>query len=141
MSFDTSLSNLISQISTAMMVFVHGAESFIGSNNPESLVPHLSCDSATDNSETRWTLGETFHQYLKNVSVAQGDGKPDIAFSSDGTLKSVELKIMNLRPDSRSNQDLIWEEVGLLRDMNVFDNRIFFFSGLDSIFFSKKAGL
>lgn len=95
-----------------MMVFVHGAESFIGSNKPESLVPHLSCDSATDNAqETRWTLGETFHQYLKNVSVAQGDGKPDIAFSSDGTLKSVELKIMNLRPDSRSNQDLIWEEV------------------------------
>ena len=50
-------------------------------------------------------------RYLRNVSVAQGDGKPDVAFSSDGTLKSVELKIMNLRPDGRSNQDLIWEEV------------------------------
>ena len=45
------------------------------------------------------------------MTVAQGDGKPDIAFSSDGTLKSVELKIMNLRPDGRSNQDLIWEQV------------------------------
>ena len=51
-------------------------------------------------------------RYLRNVSVAQADGKPDVAFSSDGTLKSVELKIMNLRPDSKkSNQDLIWEEV------------------------------
>ena len=49
---------------------------------------------------------------MHNVSGAQADGKPDVAFSSDGTLKSVELKIMNLRPDSKkSNQDLIWEEV------------------------------
>ena len=68
-SFDTSLSNLISQISNAMMVFVHGAESFIGDtktkNTPESLVPNLSCDSARDqqeSQETRWTLGETFHK-------------------------------------------------------------------------------
>ena len=53
-------------------------------------------------------------RYLRNVSVAQGDGKPDVAFSSDGTLKSVELKIMNLRPDGRSNQDLIWEEVSTI---------------------------
>ena len=50
-------------------------------------------------------------RYLRNVTIQQSDGKPDIAFSSDGTLKSVELKIMNLRPDGRSNQDLIWEEV------------------------------
>ena len=66
-SFDTSLSNLISQISNAMMVFVHGAESFIEDpkNSPESLVPNLSCDSARDqeeSQETRWTLGETFHK-------------------------------------------------------------------------------
>eukprot|EP00093_Oithona_nana_P005243 05243.XXX_109830_119428_1 [CDS] Oithona nana genome sequencing. len=117
-SFDTSLSNLISQISNAMMVFVHGAESFIEDpkNSPESLVPNLSCDSARDqeeSQETRWTLGETFHKYLRNVTVAQGDGKPDIAFSADGTLKSVELKIMNLRPDGRGSQDLIWEQIGV----------------------------
>ena len=48
------------------------------------------------------------------MTVAQGDGKPDIAFSPDGTLKSVELKIMNLRPDGRANQDLIWEQVSLV---------------------------
>ena len=45
------------------------------------------------------------------MTIQQSDGKPDIAFLSDGTLKSVELKIMNLRPDGRSNQDLVWEEV------------------------------
>lgn len=49
------------------------------------------------------------------MTIAQDDGKPDVAFSSDGTLNSVELKIMNLRPDGRSNQDLVWEEVVLLQ--------------------------
>ena len=62
-SFDTTLENLISHISTAMMVFVHGAEAFINddSNTPETLVPNLSCDSASSQQETKWTLGETFH--------------------------------------------------------------------------------
>lgn len=36
-------------------------------------------------------------------------GKPDLSFLPDGTLKSVELKIMNLRPGLWSN--LVWEEV------------------------------
>lgn len=54
-------------MSTAMMVFVYGAEAFIseGSITPQSLVPNLSCDSASDqqdSQETRWTLGETFHK-------------------------------------------------------------------------------
>ena len=62
------------------------------------------------------------YRYLRNVTIQQSDGKPDIAFSSDGTLKSVELKIMNLRPDARSNQpnqqqNLIWEEVSTTKDL------------------------
>ena len=62
------------------------------------------------------------YRYLRNVTIQQSDGKPDIAFSSDGTLKSVELKIMNLRPDARSNQpnqqqNLIWEEVSTSKDL------------------------
>ena len=53
-----------------MMVFVHGAESFIddASNTPKTLVPNLSCDSASDqeaSQESRWTLGETFHKYVR----------------------------------------------------------------------------
>ena len=59
---------------------------------------------------------------MRNVTIQQSDGKPDIAFSSVGTLKSVELKIMNLRPDARSNQpnqqqNLIWEEVSTSKDL------------------------
>ena len=37
--------------------------------------------------------------------------RPDVSFSSDGTLKNVELKIMNLRPGLSSN--LVWEEIGV----------------------------
>ncbi len=48
-------------------------------------------------------------RYLRNVTIEEGFGKPDIAFSSDGTLQNVELKIMNLRPGLGSN--LVWEEV------------------------------
>jgi ionotropic glutamate receptor NMDA 2B len=55
----------------------------------------------------------TIHRYLRNVTVEGGFGKPDIAFSSDGTLKSVELKIMNLRPGISSN--LVWEVVSSLK--------------------------
>ena len=37
--------------------------------------------------------------------------KQNISFSPDGTLKSVELKIMNLRPGIGS--PLVWEEIGV----------------------------
>ena len=67
-SFDTSLSNLISHISTAIKVFAQGVEDFVEketSITAQSLVPNLSCESASDQAasqETRWALGETFHQ-------------------------------------------------------------------------------
>ena len=57
-----------------------------------------------------------FFRYLRNVTVEGGFGKPDIAFSSDGTLKSVELKIMNLRPGISSN--LVWEVVRIFSKHN-----------------------
>ena len=49
------------------------------------------------------------NRYLRNVTIRGGFGKPDLAFQPDGTLRSVELKIMNLRPGVWSN--LVWEEV------------------------------
>ena len=36
-----------------------------------------------------------------------------IAFNSDGTLRYVELKIMNLRPPSESVQSNRWEQIGV----------------------------
>ena len=48
---------------------------------------------------------------MRNV-VLRGDfGQPNVSFSHDGTLKSVELKIMNSRPGIGS--PLVWEEIGV----------------------------
>ena len=49
-------------------------------------------------------------RYLRNVTIKKMN-RPDVSFSSDGTLKNVELKIMNLRPGLSSN--LVWEEIGV----------------------------
>ena len=46
---------------------------------------------------------------MRNVSFGGGFGKEAVSFRSDGTLSSVELKIMNLRPGVLNN--LVWEEV------------------------------
>ena len=69
-SFDTSLMDLISQISVAMKVFVHGVEAYVSdpANKDRSvndLVPRLSCAGASDQdngTESKWTFGETFHR-------------------------------------------------------------------------------
>ena len=50
-----------------------------------------------------------YSRSLRNVTIKGGFGKPSLSFLGDGTLKSVELKIMNLRPGVWSN--LVWEEV------------------------------
>lgn len=49
-------------------------------------------------------------RYLRNVSVENDMGKPNVEFTADGVLKAAELKIMNLRPGN-SKQMLAWEEV------------------------------
>jgi ionotropic glutamate receptor NMDA 2B len=48
---------------------------------------------------------------LRNVSIETESNKPNIEFTTDGDLKSAELKIMNLRP-SVSSKGLMWEEIG-----------------------------
>ena len=45
------------------------------------------------------------------MAIDGGIGQRNISFSSDGTLKSVELKILNLRPGLGSS--LVWEEIGV----------------------------
>ncbi|XP_023245699.1 glutamate receptor ionotropic, NMDA 2B-like [Copidosoma floridanum] len=109
--FDTGSTSLVNEIATAIKVYAHGVEGFI--NDPRnygySLNTQLSCED--HGSESRWSTGEYFFKYLKNVSV-EGEtyGKPQVEFTQDGLLKSVELEIMNLRP-GLSGQ-LVWEEIG-----------------------------
>ena len=52
-----------------------------------------------------------FSSYLRNVVIRGKYGDPDVSFSHDGTLNSVELKIMNLRPGIQN--PLVWEEIGV----------------------------
>ncbi len=63
-SFDTSLTDLISQIPVAMKVFAHGVENFLlAEDDVDELVPSLSCQGNSSNDgEANWAVGERFHE-------------------------------------------------------------------------------
>ena len=80
----------------------------------------LEVGTSTHHSPTNITLlqGETLFKYLKNVSVPKKEGGPPIEFNNDGSLKSVEIRIVNLQLDveaSKTAQTDIkkWEEIGV----------------------------
>ncbi|XP_011880969.1 PREDICTED: glutamate receptor ionotropic, NMDA 2B isoform X5 [Vollenhovia emeryi] len=108
--FDTSGESLVNEITTAIKVYAYGVEDFI--NDPKnvnrSLNTQLSCEGV---GESRWSTGDLFFKYLKNVSVEADQGKPNVEFTQDGVLKAAELKIMNLRPGV--SKQLVWEEIGV----------------------------
>ena len=70
--------------------------------------------------EVRWTEGEKLFKFLKNVSVppSKDGGMPfNLEFNNDGSLKTVELLIVNLQLDaeaSKNTQTQVkrWEEIG-----------------------------
>ncbi|EGI68455.1 Glutamate [NMDA] receptor subunit epsilon-2 [Acromyrmex echinatior] len=108
--FDTSSESLVSEITTAIKVYAYGVEDFVNDpkNAKQSLNTQLSCEGI---GESRWSTGDLFFKYLKNVSVEGDQGKPNVEFTQDGVLKAAELKIMNLRPGV--SKQLVWEEVSL----------------------------
>ena len=90
------------------------AESEFDTSEKKSIVQsNVSCKEM---GEVRWSQGETLFKFLKNVSVPQKSGLT-LEFSNDGSLKSVELLIVNLQEDleaSKNAQTEIkrWEEIG-----------------------------
>ncbi|XP_024873537.1 glutamate receptor ionotropic, NMDA 2B isoform X5 [Temnothorax curvispinosus] len=108
--FDTSSESLVNEITTAIKVYAYGVEDFINDpkNANRSLNTQLSCEGV---GESRWSTGDLFFKYLKNVSVETDHGKPNVEFTQDGVLKAAELKIMNLRPGV--SKQLVWEEIGV----------------------------
>jgi len=110
--FNTSYEALTPLISTTLKVFLHGVEGFVGERRNEdvSLSTALSC--AGSGARAKWANGEAFYRSLKNVSVDLDSSPkiPPLQFNPDGTLKSVELQIMNLRPGP-AERPLVWEQV------------------------------
>ncbi|XP_065341180.1 glutamate receptor ionotropic, NMDA 2B isoform X2 [Cloeon dipterum] len=109
--FDTSMSSLVSEITTAIKVYAYGVEDFVNDarNKNLTLNTQLSCEGI---GESKWRVGDRFFKYLRNVSVESDQhGKPNVEFTADGVLKAAELKIMNLRPGV--SKQLVWEEIGV----------------------------
>ncbi|XP_076276632.1 glutamate ionotropic receptor NMDA type subunit 2 isoform X4 [Lasioglossum baleicum] len=106
--FDTSTKSLVNEITTAVKVYAYGVEDFVNNQNL-SLNTQIGCEGSYG--ESRWSTGELFFKYLKNVSVEHDQGNPNVEFTQDGVLKAAQLKILNLRPGA--NKQLAWEEIGV----------------------------
>nr|XP_015917244.1 glutamate receptor ionotropic, NMDA 2B isoform X1 [Parasteatoda tepidariorum]XP_042910482.1 glutamate receptor ionotropic, NMDA 2B isoform X1 [Parasteatoda tepidariorum] len=104
--FNTTMHRLMEEIERSVKIFVHGLEQFLEDpqNVNMSLAHNLNC---TSNSDIKWNKGEHFFKYLRNVSIKEKGGKADLEFNLDGTLKYVELEVMNL------NNMGFWEKIGV----------------------------
>ena len=109
---------MIQQLGPAMSVVGQALDALADSDfdayEKKSIVQsNVSCKGM---GEVRWSQGETLFKFLKNVSVPQKSGLT-LEFNNDGSLKSVELLIVNLQEDleaSKNAQTEIkrWEEIG-----------------------------
>jgi len=116
-SFETSSAALIEQIPSALSVFAEAVENFIKirKNQEFQLSPRLSCmDGASSSLETKWSLGDKFYNFIAGANTRAMNGKPDVKFSKSGTLKNVELNIMNLRQGIQGSGRQ-WEKIGAWR--------------------------
>uniref|UniRef100_A0AAN0LJ18 Glutamate ionotropic [NMDA] receptor 2B n=1 Tax=Polyphagotarsonemus latus TaxID=1204166 RepID=A0AAN0LJ18_9ACAR len=104
--FNTTNLRLFDEIERAVNIFGHGLENFVGNglNAHLSLSPDLRCNETTD---YRWIVGEILFRHIRSVSIRTKTGKPNLEFNLDGTLKYVELDIMNL------NSAGIWDKIGV----------------------------
>lgn len=118
--FPTDRNSMIGHIAPAMAVFgqaldeLSQAEEFDDAEKTAIVQSNVSCHGR---GEVRWSHGETLFKYLKKVSVPKKEGGPPLQFNNDGSLKSAEIRIVNLQMDveaSKNAQTGIkkWEEIG-----------------------------
>ncbi|UYV79947.1 GRIN2B [Cordylochernes scorpioides] len=103
--FNTTIDNLLGEIERAILILGHGLDLYAKdpkNNVSLSLNPNLSCNGSGDG---RWNKGDYFFKYLRNVSIRTKFNHPNLEFNADGTLKHVELDIMNL------NKKSIWDKL------------------------------
>ncbi|RWS05924.1 glutamate receptor ionotropic: NMDA 2B-like protein [Dinothrombium tinctorium] len=96
---------MLDELERAVTVFGNGLELFVNdaNNSNLSLMPGLRCNGS---GEARWARGDILFKYLRSVKLKE-KSKPPIEFNEDGTLKYVELDVMNLNDNGR------WEKIGV----------------------------
>ncbi|XP_054718947.1 glutamate receptor ionotropic, NMDA 2B-like [Uloborus diversus] len=106
--FNTTMHRLWDELERAAIVFGHGLELFTSDpkNANISLTPNLTCNGT---GQPRWNRGELLFKYLRSVKFRVKTG-PEISFNLDGSLKYVELQVLNL------NNKSIWEKIGVWTD-------------------------
>ncbi|GFR24458.1 glutamate receptor ionotropic, NMDA 2B [Trichonephila clavata] len=106
--FNTTINRLHDELERAVTVFAHGLELFVNDhrNSNINLLPNLTCNGT---GQTRWNKGDLLFKYLRNVSASVKQG-PNISFNMDGSLKYVELQVLNL------NNKGVWEKIGVWTD-------------------------
>ncbi|XP_076334851.1 glutamate receptor ionotropic, NMDA 2B-like isoform X2 [Tachypleus tridentatus] len=105
--FNATKARLQDEIERAFNVFGYGLELFVNDprNENKSLSPGLKCNgSSTDH----WSKGDMFFRYLRNVSIPSSNGGPNLEFNPDGTLKYVELEVMNLKSQGYWEKNGTW---------------------------------
>ncbi|XP_023329329.1 glutamate receptor ionotropic, NMDA 2B [Eurytemora carolleeae] len=121
--FPTDTLALIREINTALSVFSHGLNNLYLDRIPDSeklemLQPNVSCQ---DHGAVKWPGGRKLHKYLAAVKIRGSRSDQDFEFNNDGSLKNVELKVMNLRPRGQGMVEdgaMMWEEIGVWKSLN-----------------------
>ncbi|XP_076314652.1 glutamate receptor ionotropic, NMDA 2B-like [Tachypleus tridentatus] len=111
--FNASTLKLEDEMERAISIFFHGLELFVKSHSylNINLSHSLECYGPGDNS---WSRGDFFYRYLRNVSIAARHGQSKLEFNIDGTLKYVNLEVVNL------NKRKIWEKVSSVYCFGVY---------------------
>ncbi|GIY38915.1 glutamate receptor ionotropic, NMDA 2B [Caerostris extrusa] len=106
--FNTTINRLFDELERAVTVFAHGLELFFNDhrNSNTNLLPNLTCNGT---GQTRWNKGDLLFKYLRNVTASVKQG-PNISFNMDGSLKYVDLQVLNL------NNKGVWEKIGVWTD-------------------------
>ncbi|GFS95347.1 glutamate receptor ionotropic, NMDA 2B [Nephila pilipes] len=102
---NVSTERLNVEVERAVNIFAHGLESFYldNRNTNISLSPSLSCNL---NGQSRWNRGDIIFRHLRGVTINAKPPSRPIAFNLDGTLRDVEIHVMNLKHDR-------WEQIGI----------------------------
>lgn len=101
--FNTTDEKMLDELERGVTVFGHALELLVNNGTIMNLNSSLNCNATNDR---KWEIGGRLFSQLRNVSIKSKYGRPSMEFNLDGTLKFVELDIVNL------NNNAYWEKIG-----------------------------